>query len=74
MKAAIVSSDLSTEWKTYRQFLIQLPKDDISMQLKKLLTIDMLTALFPNLHKLATICLYIPFLQHQLNVVSQTGN
>ena len=59
-KAAIVSSDLSTEWKTYRQLLIKQPKDDISMQLKELLTNDMLIALFPNLHKLATICLSIP--------------
>ena len=33
-KAAIISSDLSTRWKTYRQFIIQLPKDDISMQMK----------------------------------------
>ena len=30
------------------------------MQLKELLTSDMLIALFPNLHKLATICLSIP--------------
>ena len=30
------------------------------MQLKELLTNDMLIALFPNLHKLATICLSIP--------------
>ena len=36
------------------------PKDDISMQLKELLTNDMLIALFPYLHKLATICLSIP--------------
>ena len=48
-KAAIASSDLSTEWKTYRQLLIKQPKDDISMQLKELLTNDMLIALFPNL-------------------------
>ena len=52
-----VSSDLSTEWKTYCQLPIKQPKDDISMQLKELLTNDMLIALFPNLHKLATICL-----------------
>ena len=51
-KAAIVTSDLSTEWKTYRHLLIKQPKDDISMQLKELLTNDMLIALFPNLHKL----------------------
>ena len=30
------------------------------MQLKELLTNDMLIALFSNLHKLATICLSIP--------------
>ena len=59
-KAAIVSSDLITEWKTYRQLFIKQPKDDISMQLKELLTNDKLIALLPNLHKLATICLSIP--------------
>ena len=45
-KAAIVS-DLGTEWKTYHHLVIKLPKDDISMQLKELLTNDMLTALSP---------------------------
>ena len=59
-KAAIVSSDLSTDWKTYHQLLIKWPKDDISMQLKELLTNYMLIVLFPNLHKPATICLSIP--------------
>ena len=44
----------------YRQLLIKQPKYDISMQLKELLTNDMLIALFHNLHKLATICLSIP--------------
>ena len=60
VKAAIVSSDLTTEWKMYHQLLIKQTKDDISMQLKELLTNDMLIALFPYLHKLATICLSIP--------------
>ena len=59
-KEAIASSNLSTEWKKYRQLLITQPKDDISMQLKELLTNDMRIALFPNLHKLATICLSTP--------------
>ena len=58
-KAAIVSSELSTEWKTYLLLLTKHPKDDISMLLKELLTNDMLIALFPNLH-MATICLSIP--------------
>ena len=72
-KATIVSSDHSTEWKTYHQLLK--PKDDISMQLKELLINDMLIALFPNLHKLATICIYsyfysisrTKFLRHEIN-------
>ena len=34
-KAAIVSSDRSTEWKTYRQLLIKQPKDDTSIPLKE---------------------------------------
>ena len=59
-KVAIVSFDLSTEWKMYSQLLIKQPKDDTSTQLKELLTNDMLIALFPNLYKLATICLSIP--------------
>ena len=44
----------------YRQLLIKQPNDDIYMQLKELLTNDMLIAVFPNLRKLATICLSNP--------------
>ena len=47
-KAVIVSSNLSTEWKTYRQLLIKQPKDDISMQLKELLTNDLLIGNIPQ--------------------------
>ena len=73
-EAAIVSSDLSTEWKTYHQLLIKQPKDDISLQLK--VTNDMPIALFSNLHKLATILLVYShfysisrtkFLRHKTN-------
>ena len=62
-KAAIASSDLRTELEMYCQLFIMEPKDDtyhMYMQLKELLTNDMLIALFPNLHKLATICLSTP--------------
>ena len=58
-KVAIVSSDLSTKWKKYRQLLISTQKM-IYHALKELLTNDLLIALFPNLHKLATICFSIP--------------
>ncbi len=71
-KTAIVSSDLSTEWKTYLQLLIKQPKDDIYMQLKELLTNDMLIAYSPiyiNWQSYASLFL---FLQHQRNEVSQT--
>ena len=68
-KAAIVSSDLSIEWKTYRQLLIKQPKE---MQLKKLLTNDMPIALFPNLQNWQPYACLFPFLQHQQNEVSQT--
>ena len=70
-KAAIVSSDLSTEWKTYHQLLIKQLKDDISMQLKELLTNDMVVALFSNLNWQSYACL-IPFLYYQRNDVSKT--
>ena len=58
-KAAILSSDHSTKWKRIVSSLLSRQKM-ISMQLKELLTNDMLIALFPNLHKLATRCLSIP--------------
>ena len=58
-KAVIVYSDLST-------------KDDISIQLKELLTNDMFIALFSNLHKTALYACRFPFLQHQRNEASQT--
>ena len=74
-KTTIVSSDLSTEWKTYRQLLIKQPKDNISMQLKELLTNDMLIALLPNLRKGNHMLVYshfysirgTKFLRHEIN-------
>ena len=74
-KAAIVSSDISTEWKTYHQLFIKQPKDDISMQLKELLTNNMLIALVPNLHKLMLVYSHFysisrtKFLRHEINTV-----
>ena len=69
-KAAIVSSDLSTEWKTYRQLLIKQPIDDISMQLKGLLTNDMLIALLPIYINWQPYTCLFPFLQHQRNRIA----
>ena len=52
-KAAIVSSDRSTEWKMHRQLLI---KRCYICATEGLLTNNMLIAFFPNLHKLVTMC------------------
>ena len=47
-------------WKELNFEMAAIVSSDLSMQLKELLTNDMLISLFPNLHKLATICLSIP--------------
>ena len=59
-KEAIITSDITTEWKTYRQLLVNKPEDNIKLQLKEIASNDMLKTLFPNLSRLATICLSIP--------------
>ena len=61
-KATIVSCDLSKEWKMYHRLLIKQPKDDISMQLKELLTNDMLIALFPIYKNWQPYASLFPFL------------
>ena len=59
-KEAIITSDITTEWKTYRQLIVNKPEDNMKLQLKEIASNDMLKTLFPNLSKLATICLSIP--------------
>ena len=51
---------LLTSAQSGKRIISSLQPKDISMHLKELLTNDMLIALFPNLHKLATIYLSIP--------------
>ena len=60
MKSAVVSSNIRTEWTTFRTFLAKKPKDDIKSQLAELITNDMLVTMFPSLHKIASIGLTIP--------------
>ena len=45
---------------SFRQFMSKQPKANRKLQLKKLVTNDMLTAMFPNLSTLSNICLSIP--------------
>ena len=59
VKEGIISLDVCTEWKTYRQLLSKQPKDNLKTQLQELATNDTL-ALLPNLHKLACCCLSFP--------------
>ena len=57
---AIISSDVHSEWTTYKNFLAISRKDDTTSQLKELVTNDTLRALCPNLSKLGEICLPLP--------------
>ena len=60
VKERIISLDVSTEWKTYRQLLSKQPKDNLKTQLEELATNDTLIALLTNLHKLACCYLSLP--------------
>ena len=60
VKEGIISLDVRTEWKTYRQLLSKQPKDNLKTQLQELATSDTLIALLPNLHKLACCYLSLP--------------
>ena len=50
-KDPIVSDETTIEWKNYRSFLAQHPKEKITTQLHKLATDDMMGATYPS-HKL----------------------
>lgn len=60
MKEPLVSDETIIEWKNYRRFLAQHPKDGIGAQLQELATNDMMGAMYPNLKSLATVCLTMP--------------
>ena len=60
VKEAMISPDISTEWKTFRQFMAKQPKENMKLQLKELATNEMLKSMFPNLNTLAIISLSIP--------------
>ena len=57
---ALVSSDLPTEWKTFRRYITNQPKEDLNQQLKELSTNSMLETMCPSLSTLAKVCLTIP--------------
>ena len=55
MKTAIISPEVHTEWITFRTLLAKKPEDSIALQLKELITNEMLVTMFPNLQKIASI-------------------
>ena len=59
VQEGIISTEVSTEWKTYLPLLSK-QNGDLKSQLKELTTNEMMIALLPNLHKLAAICLTLP--------------
>ena len=70
IRDTVITSDVTTEWKTYRQLVVNKPESSMKLQLKELASNDMLKTMFPNLSKLATICLSIPVQQRQLKEAS----
>jgi len=50
---ATISSDLSTEWKTFCRYLAKQPKDNLIQQLKELATSDMLQIMCPGVSTLS---------------------
>ena len=60
VKRAIIYTEILTEWKTFRHLLVKRPCGTTASQLKELVSSDMLKAMFPNLHKMASNGLTIP--------------
>ena len=60
VKTAVISPEVHTEWITFRTLLAKKPEDSIALQLKELITNEMLVTMFPNLQKIASIGLTLP--------------
>ena len=60
VKKALISSEIHTEWITYRRHMAKQPKDNMKSQLEDMVSNDMLATMFPNLHTIAKISLSIP--------------
>ena len=56
----MISPHITTEWKTFHQFVAKQPKENLKLQLTELVTNEMLKSMFPNFNTLATISLSIP--------------
>ena len=54
-REGMISQEIRTEWKTFRQFMAKQPKEDMKLQMRELASNDMLITVFPNLSRLAVI-------------------
>ena len=60
VKTAVISPEVHTEWITFHTLLAKKLKDSIALQLKELITNEILVTMFPNLQKLVPIGLTLP--------------
>ena len=60
VKSAVIFPQVENEWITFRTLLANKPGDNVALQLKELVRNEMLVTMFPNLQKIASICLTIP--------------
>ena len=60
VKTVVVSPNVHTEWITFRTLLAKKPEDSIALQLKELITNEVLVTMSPNLQKIASIGLTLP--------------
>ena len=60
VRTAVISPKVHLEWITFRTLLAKKPEDSIALQLKELITKEMLVTMFPNLQKIASIGLMLP--------------
>ena len=59
-REAVITSDITIEWKTYRQLLVNKLENNMKLHLEELVCNDIIRKLFPNLCKIATISFSIP--------------
>ena len=55
IRETVITSNVTTEWKTYHQVIVNKSESNMKLQLKELAPNDTLKPMFPNLSKLTTI-------------------
>ena len=60
VKTAVISPEVHTEWIIFHTLLAKKLEESIALQLKELITNEMLVTMFPNLQKIASIGWTLP--------------